>query len=76
MLKAVSNLVYKTDVFLLLSGKEMVSKEAKSDLEILLNMEIKLRLLDIEGVPEIPQEPPPIPELPSDLDFSAFINAK
>ena len=54
----------------------MVSKEAKSDLEILLNMEVKLRLLDIEGVPEIPQEPPAIPELPSDLDFSAFINAK
>lgn len=50
----------------------MVSKVAKTDLEVLLHMEIKLRLLDIEGVPEIPQEPPEIPPLPQNFDFSAL----
>jgi len=55
----------------------MVSKEAKNDLDILLHMEIKLRLLEIEGIPEIPQEAPPIPELPTDFDFSALqVNGK
>jgi len=49
----------------------MVSKEAEQDLDILLHMEIKLRLLEIEGIPELPQEPPPIPELPEDFDFAA-----
>ncbi|CAG7815326.1 unnamed protein product, partial [Allacma fusca] len=29
--------------------KPMVSKEAKADLDILINMELKLRLLDIEA---------------------------
>lgn len=50
----------------------MISKEAKKDLDVLLHMEIKLRLLDIEGIPEIPQEPPEIPELPQNFDFSAL----
>lgn len=52
-------------------GKAMISDAAKEDLETLLHMEIKLRLLEVEGL-ELPQEPPPIPELPSNFDFSAL----
>jgi len=69
-----------TDGVNALLGKEMISKEAKKDLDVLLHMEIKLRLLHIEGIPEIPQEPPEIPPLPENFDFSAlqlnFIQAK
>jgi len=61
-----------TDGINALLGQEMVSKEAKKDLDVLLHMEIKLRLLDIEGIPEIPQEPPEIPELPPNFDFSTL----
>jgi len=49
----------------------MKSNEAKSDMDILLNMEIKLRLLDIEGL-TIPQEPPPIPPPPPNYDYAPF----
>ena len=55
----------------------MGSKAAEEDLDTLLHMEIKLRLLEIEGIPEIPQEAPPIPPLPDNFDFSTlFINVK
>jgi engulfment and cell motility protein 1 len=50
------------------SGKPMVSKEMQRDLETLLGMEIKLRLLDAEGV-DIPQDPPPVPAPPSNYEF-------
>lgn len=40
----------------------------KEDLEMLLGMEIKLLLLDTEGIP-IPSVPPPIPPEPDNLDF-------
>ena len=46
----------------------MSSKETKIDLETLLAMDIKLRLLDAEGV-DIPQEPPRIPPPPASYDF-------
>jgi len=46
----------------------MTSKRAESDLETLLSMDIKLRLLDAEGV-DIPQDPPPIPDDPPNYDF-------
>ena len=36
---------------------------------MLLSMEIKIRLLDIEGV-TIPNEPPPIPPEPENYDFA------
>ena len=49
-------------------GKEMTSNEARRDLDMLLAMEIKLRLLDTDGL-EIPQEPPPIPPDPPNYDF-------
>ncbi|KAM6457658.1 engulfment and cell motility protein 2 isoform 1-T1 [Liasis olivaceus] len=51
-----------------LVGKDMVSELTKSDLDTLLSMEMKLRLLDLENV-QIPEEPPPIPEEPSSYDF-------
>lgn len=46
----------------------MTSKEAENDLETLLSMDIKLRLLDAEGI-DIPQDPPPVPEPPPNYDF-------
>lgn len=46
----------------------MVSQLKQSDLDILLSMEIKLRLLDTEGI-TIPSEPPPIPPEPPNYDF-------
>lgn len=46
----------------------MTSKEAQNDLDTLLSMDIKLRLLDAEGV-DIPQDPPPIPADPPNYDF-------
>lgn len=49
-------------------GNKMLSKETEQDLETLLSMEIKLRLLDAEGV-DIPQDPPPIPDDPPNYDF-------
>lgn len=51
-----------------LLGQRMQSKETHKDLDTLLSMEIKLRLLDAEGVP-IPQEPPPIPPDPPNYHF-------
>lgn len=59
---------YWTDGINALLGKKMVSKETKSDLETLLSMDIKLRLLDTEGV-DIPENPPPIPKDPPNYDF-------
>lgn len=46
----------------------MVSERAASDLEELLNIDIRLRLLDADGV-DIPQERPPIPDDPPNFDF-------
>jgi len=51
-------------------GNKMASKEAENDLETLLSMEIKLRLLDAEGVGvDIPQDPPPVPADPPNYEF-------
>ena len=51
-----------------LSGKPMQSKASEEDLETLLNMDLKLRLLDIENV-SIPSQQPAIPKEPADFDF-------
>lgn len=59
---------YWTDGLNSLIGNRMISKETENDLETLLSMEIKLRLLDAEGV-TIPQDPPVIPEEPDNYDF-------
>ncbi|KAB7502601.1 Engulfment and cell motility protein 1 [Armadillidium nasatum] len=49
--------------------RTMTSEAAKQDMDILVNMELKLRLLDTEGV-HIPQSPPPIPPPPPNYNFS------
>ena len=49
--------------------REMKSAKATEDLEMFLAMEVKIRLLDVEGL-EIPDEPPPIPPLPINFNFS------
>ncbi|ESO83042.1 hypothetical protein LOTGIDRAFT_222972 [Lottia gigantea] len=60
---------YWTDGINVLLGTKMVSSQMKQDLETLLSMEIKLRLLDTEGV-TIPSQPPPIPKDPQNYDFN------
>ncbi|KAL6099875.1 elmo1 [Pungitius sinensis] len=57
-----------TDGLNALLGKEMTSEYTKSDMDTLLTMEMKLRLLDLENI-QIPEAPPPIPKEPSNYDF-------
>ena len=59
---------YWCDGLSCLLRKEMKSNKAVEDIEMLLSMEVKIRLLDVEGI-EIPDEPPPIPPLPPNFDF-------
>uniref|UniRef100_A0A6I8NBI0 Engulfment and cell motility 2 n=1 Tax=Ornithorhynchus anatinus TaxID=9258 RepID=A0A6I8NBI0_ORNAN len=51
-----------------LLGKEMCSELTKTDLDTLLSMEMKLRLLDLENI-QIPEAPPPVPKEPTSYDF-------
>nr|XP_032644361.1 engulfment and cell motility protein 3 isoform X3 [Chelonoidis abingdonii] len=51
-----------------LLGREMTSERTQSELDILLSMELKLRLLDLENI-SIPDAPPPVPNPPSNLNF-------
>ncbi|XP_053265922.1 engulfment and cell motility protein 1 isoform X3 [Podarcis raffonei] len=57
-----------TDGLNALLGKDMMSELTRNDLDTLLSMEIKLRLLDLENI-QIPDAPPPIPKEPSNYDF-------
>lgn len=57
-----------TDGLSVLLGREMASESMRSELEILLSMEIKLRLLDLENVP-IPDSAPVIPKPPANYNF-------
>nr|XP_048726580.1 engulfment and cell motility protein 3 isoform X3 [Caretta caretta] len=57
-----------TDGLNVLLGREMTSERTQSELDILLSMELKLRLLDLENIP-IPDAPPPVPKPPSNLNF-------
>ncbi|CAL1526666.1 unnamed protein product [Lymnaea stagnalis] len=58
-----------TDGLNSLLGNEMTSGQVGKDLETLLSMEIKMRMLDTEGVP-IPAEAPPIPPPPANYNFT------
>ncbi|XP_075796661.1 engulfment and cell motility protein 3 [Pelodiscus sinensis] len=57
-----------TDGLNALLGREMRSERTQKELDMLLSMELKLRLLDLENVP-IPDAPPPVPNPPSNLSF-------
>nr|XP_006641453.1 PREDICTED: engulfment and cell motility protein 3 isoform X1 [Lepisosteus oculatus] len=57
-----------TDGLNVLLGRDMTSECMRSELEILLSMEIKLRLLDLENIP-IPDAAPPVPKPPSNYNF-------
>jgi len=58
-----------TDGINALLSHKMESSLTRHDLDMLLSMEIKLRLLDTEGV-SIPEEAPPIPKDPPNFDFA------
>ncbi|XP_053558860.1 engulfment and cell motility protein 3 [Bombina bombina] len=51
-----------------LLGRKMLSELMRNDLDILLNTELKLRLLDLENIP-IPEQPPPIPPRPLTYNY-------
>ena len=51
-----------------LCGKPMTSNASIEDLETLMNMDLKIKLLDIENV-TIPSGPPAVPKEPADYDF-------
>ncbi|CAG4985678.1 unnamed protein product [Parnassius apollo] len=59
---------YWTDGINALLKEKMSSRSFENDLETLLSMDIKVRLLDAEGI-DIPQDPPQILEEPDDYDF-------
>uniref|UniRef100_A0A8C4ZVX3 ELMO domain-containing protein n=1 Tax=Gadus morhua TaxID=8049 RepID=A0A8C4ZVX3_GADMO len=58
-----------TDGLCALLGREMSSDLTRSDLDTLINMEMKLRLLDLENI-TIPEAPPPVPKEPSSYNFT------
>uniref|UniRef100_A0A3B3Y7Y2 ELMO domain-containing protein n=1 Tax=Poecilia mexicana TaxID=48701 RepID=A0A3B3Y7Y2_9TELE len=58
-----------TDGLCALLGREMGSDLTRSDLDTLISMEMKLRLLDLENI-TIPEAPPPVPKEPSSYNFS------
>ncbi|KAG5675487.1 hypothetical protein PVAND_005387 [Polypedilum vanderplanki] len=60
---------YWVDGIACLLGLPMESKQMKEDFETLLSIEIKLRLLDTEGV-DISKEAPEIPPEPEDYEFN------
>ncbi|KAL4234046.1 Engulfment and cell motility protein 3 [Mactra antiquata] len=62
-----------TDGINVLINNKMTSGKTKRDLEVLLNMEVKLRLLETEGI-TIPKDPPPIPPLPKDFNFAYTVS--
>lgn len=57
-----------SDALSTLLNKEMPSSESWEELETLLNMEMKLRLLDLENI-SIPETPPAIPSVPPNFNF-------
>lgn len=59
---------YWTDGVNALLKEKMSSKSFENDLQTLLSMDIKVRLLDAEGI-DIPKDPPQIPDEPEDYDF-------
>ena len=57
-----------TDGLNALLSNPLVSQTAMDNLKMLLDMEIRIQMLDLEGI-TIPESPPPIPDDPPDYDF-------
>ena len=57
-----------TDGLNALLGNAMSSHTTKEDFKLLLDMEIRIQMLDLEGI-TFPYSPPPIPDHPPDYDF-------
>lgn len=57
-----------TDGINALLEQPLTSKTAIENLEMLLDMQIRIQMLDLEGI-VIPDAPPPIPDDPPDYDF-------
>ena len=53
-----------------LTGLKLESDSAKSDFRLLMELELKLASLELEGI-ELPETPPVIPDDPEDFDFRA-----
>ena len=59
---------YWQDALDTLLNKSMTSEQMKVDLDLLLDFEVKLRLLDLEEV-DLPNEAPIVPPPPPALDI-------
>ncbi|OUC47684.1 hypothetical protein D917_06749 [Trichinella nativa] len=55
------------DGLMILLGNEMVSPEFKQEFDLWLNIEIRLRLLELESV-DVSSEVPAVPQEPPDFD--------
>jgi len=64
-----------TDGLRALMGKPMECAETLDEAKTLVTLEMKVRLLDLEGI-DIPRETPPVPEPPADFDFVELRNGK
>ena len=58
-----------TDGLSVLCKNQLPSKAALEEMDTLLHMDLKLRLLDVESI-TIPDQPPPIPPNPPNYDFA------
>lgn len=65
---------YWVDGLSVLLGQDMPSKDAKKEAEMLLEIDVKLRLLDVEGL-SIPDTAPEVPPEPSNLQFALPANS-
>ena len=63
-----TGLSHSHDHMSVVSSSQMLSSESHEELETLLNMEMKLRLLDLENI-SIPETPPQIPVEPPNFNF-------
>ncbi|KAJ9590715.1 hypothetical protein L9F63_016231, partial [Diploptera punctata] len=60
---------YWTDGINCLIGQPMTSASKEAEFKTLLDVEVRLQLLETQGIP-IPNKPPPIPSDPPNYDFS------
>ena len=58
-----------TDGLSVLCRDKLISKAATEEMDTLLHMDLKLRLLDVESI-TIPDQPPPIPPNPPNYEFA------